>query len=255
MSRFFLADLHIHTCLSPCAELEMLPELIVARAQELGLQIIAVTDHNSAENVAAVVNAARDTSITVLPGMEVQTREEVHLLTLFDTLGQVASWQAQVYANLPPLKNDEALFGEQLILDANGEPAGYLDRLLLTSTFFSVEDVVQRVRDLGGLCIPAHVDRPMYSIIANLGFIPPELDVVGVEISANIGPIEARERFPQLVHYGLVADGDAHRLREMMRRTTLKMEAPTVAELSLALAGAEGREVWVDGLRSGATVC
>ncbi|HEY67730.1 MAG: histidinol phosphatase [Chloroflexi bacterium] len=255
MSRFFLADLHIHTCLSPCAELEMLPELIVARAQELGLQIIAVTDHNSAENVAAVVNAARDTSITVLPGMEVQTREEVHLLTLFDTLEQVASWQAQVYANLPPLKNDEALFGEQLILDANGEPAGYLDRLLLTSTFFSVEDVVQRVRDLGGLCIPAHVDRPMYSIIANLGFIPPELDVVGVEISANIGPIEARERFPQLVHYGLVADGDAHRLREMMRRTTLKMEAPTVAELSLALAGAEGREVWVDGLRSGATVC
>ncbi|RLC61175.1 MAG: histidinol phosphatase [Chloroflexota bacterium] len=255
MSRFFLADLHIHTCLSPCAELEMLPELIVARAQELGLQIIAVTDHNSAENVAAVVNAARDTSITVLPGMEVQTREEVHLLTLFDTLEQVASWQAQVYANLPPLKNDEALFGEQLILDANGEPAGYLDRLLLTSTFFSVEDVVQRVRDLGGLCIPAHVDRPMYSIIANLGFIPPELDVVGVEISANIGPIEARERFPQLVHYGLVADGDAHRLKEMMRRTTLKMEAPTVAELSLALAGAEGREVWVDGLRSGATVC
>lgn len=255
MSRFFLADLHIHTCLSPCAELEMLPELIVARAQELGLQIIAVTDHNSAENVAAVVNAARDTSITVLPGMEVQTREEVHLLTLFDTLEQVASWQAQVYANLPPLKNDEALFGEQLILDANGEPAGYLDRLLLTSTFFSVEDVVQRVRDLGGLCIPAHVDRPMYSIIANLGFIPPELDVVGVEISTNIGPIEARERFPQLVHYGLVADGDAHRLKEMMRRTTLKMEAPTVAELSLALAGAEGREVWVDGLRSGATVC
>ncbi|HEC34300.1 MAG TPA: PHP domain-containing protein, partial [Chloroflexi bacterium] len=86
MSRFFLADLHIHTCLSPCAELEMLPEFIVERAQELGLQIIAVTDHNSAENAAAVVNAARGTGITVLPGMEVQTREEVHLLALFDTL-------------------------------------------------------------------------------------------------------------------------------------------------------------------------
>ena len=248
MSRFFLADLHIHTCLSPCAELEMLPEFIVERAQELGLQIIAVTDHNSAENAAAVVNAARGTGITVFPGMEVQTREEVHMLTLFDTLKQVACWQEQVYASLPPLKNDESAFGEQLLLDADGEQVGYLDRLLLTSTSFSVEEVVQRVFGLEGLCIPAHVDRPVYSIISNLGFIPPELDVVGVEISPNIGPVEARERFPQLTRYGLVASGDAHRLKDLARRTTLKMAQATVSELSLALAGEGGREVWVDGL-------
>ena len=250
MSPFFVADLHIHTCLSPCAELEMLPELIVERAQELGLQIIAITDHNSAENVAAVVSAARDSRITVLPGMEVQSREEVHLITLFDTLEQVACWQKQVYANMPPLKNDEALFGEQLLLDAHGDPAGHLDRLLVTSTFFSVEEVVQRVLDLEGLCIPAHVDRPAYSIIANLGFIPPSLDVVGVEISANTGPVEARQRFPQLTGYSLVANGDAHRLKEIMRRTTLKMAEATVAELSLALAGEGDRGVWVDGIHS-----
>jgi PHP family Zn ribbon phosphoesterase len=250
---FFLTDLHIHTCLSPCAELEMLPELIVRQAQELGLQIIAVTDHNTAENTAAVLNAARGTGITVFPGMEVQTREEVHVLTLFDTLEQVASWQEQVYASLPPLKNDEATFGEQLLLDADGGPVGYLDRLLITSTSFTVEQVVRRVSELEGLCIPAHVDRPVYSIIANLGFIPPELDVVGVEISTNIGPVEARKRFPQLAHYSLVASGDAHRLKEIAQRTTLKMEAPTVAELALTLAGVEGREVWVDGLQSGAT--
>jgi PHP family Zn ribbon phosphoesterase len=254
VSHFFSADLHIHTCLSPCAELEMLPEFIVERAQDLGLQIIAVTDHNSAENAAAVVNAALGTGITVLPGVEVQTREEVHLLTLFDTLEQAISWQGQVYANMPPLKNDEAFFGEQLLLDVDGEPAGYLDRLLMTSTYFSVEDVVQRVCELDGLCIPAHVDRTMYSIIANLGFIPPELGVVGVEISTNIGPVEARERFPQLTRYSLVANGDAHRLEEMVRRTTFRMAAPTVAELSLALAGDEGHGVWVDGLRSGAVV-
>ena len=250
MLRFFLADLHIHTCLSPCAELEMLPEFIVERAQELGLHIIAVTDHNSAENVAAVVNAARGTGITVLPGMEVQTREEVHVLTLFDTLEQVASWQDQVYASLPAVKNDEAVFGEQLMLDADGEPAGYLDRLLLTSTSLSVEEVVQRVSDLDGLCIMAHVDRTAYSIISNLGFIPPELDVVAVEISHNIGPVEACERFPQLARYSLVANSDAHRLREMARRTTLKMANATIAELSLALSGEEGREVWVDGMCS-----
>jgi PHP family Zn ribbon phosphoesterase len=253
--RFFSADLHIHTCLSPCAELEMLPEFIVERAQELGLQIIAVTDHNSVANVASVVNAAQGTGVTVLPGAEVQTREEVHMVTLFDTLEQALSWQEQIYANLPPLKNDEALFGEQLLLDAAGEPAGYLDRLLLTSTDFSVEDVVQRVRELDGLCIPAHVDRTMYSIIANLGFIPPELEVVGAEISVNIGPVEARRRFPQLENYSLIANGDAHRLKEMVRRTTFKMVAPTVAEISLALRGLEERGVWVDGLRSGAMMC
>jgi len=250
MLRFFLADLHIHTCLSPCAELEMLPEFIVEQAQELGLQIIAVTDHNSAENAAAVVNAARGTGITVLPGMEVQTREEVHVLALFDTLEQVARWQEQVYASLPPLKNDESFFGEQLVLDADGEPTGYLDRLLLTSTSFSLEEVVQRVSSLNGICVPAHVDHTAYSVISNLGFIPPELNVVGVEISSNIGPAQARERFPQLASYSLVANGDAHRLREMARRTTFKVAQATVAEVYLALAGERGREVWVDGICS-----
>jgi 3',5'-nucleoside bisphosphate phosphatase len=182
--------------------------------------------------------------------MEVQTREEVHLLTLFDTLEQVAAWQEQVYASLPPLKNDESFFGEQLVLDAEGEPAGYLDRLLLTSTSFSVEEVVERVALLNGLSIPAHVDHTAYSIVFNLGFIPPDLDVVGVEISANVDVVQARERFPQLAHYSLVANGDAHRLREMARRTTFKLAQATVAELSLALAGEQGREVWVDGVRS-----
>jgi PHP family Zn ribbon phosphoesterase len=153
--RFFLADLHIHTVLSACAEVEMLPELIVERARELGLDIIAVTDHNSAENAAAVVNAAAETGITVLPGMELQTREEAHLVCLFDTLEQVARWQEEVYDHLPPLKNDEDAFGMQVVLDADGEIAGTNERLLLASTSFSVEQVVQRVHELSGLCIPA----------------------------------------------------------------------------------------------------
>lgn len=246
--RFFLADLHIHTILSACAEAEMLPELIVKRAQELGLHIIAIADHNSAENVAAVLAAAQGTGMTVFPGMEVQTREEVHLLCLFDTLEQVVLWQKAVYAHLPPLKNKEDVFGVQMVLDATGEVAGYNDRLLLTSTFFSVEEVVQRIRDLEGLCIPAHVDRTAFSIIANLGFIPPELAFTGVEISHLVGPKEARARFPELQRYTLVANGDAHRLKEMGKRTTFKIAEPTIAELSLALAGREGRGVWVDGL-------
>jgi PHP family Zn ribbon phosphoesterase len=248
--RFLLADLHNHTVLSACAETEMLPEFIVKRAQELGLGLIAVTDHNSAENVAAVLTAAEGTSITVLPGIEVQTREEVHLLCLFDTLEQVAFWQGEVYAHLPPLKNNEDVFGIQVMLDAEGNVVGRNDRLLLTSTSFSVEEVVRRVHDLSGLCIPAHVDRPAYSIIANLGFIPPDLGIAGVEVSHLVGPQEARARFPELERYSLVAGGDAHRLREMVRRTTLKLAEATIAELSLALAGEGDRGVWVDGFRS-----
>ncbi len=250
MSKFFIADLHIHTVLSACAETEMMPEFIIERAQELGLNLIAVTDHNSAENAAAVVAAAHGTGIKVLPGMEVQTREEVHMLCLFDTLEQAASWQETVYAHLPPLKNKENVFGAQIVIGADGVPVGYNDRLLATSTFFSVEQVVQHVKGLGGLCIPCHVDRPAYSLIANLGFIPPDLGIRGVEISHLVSPQEARARFPQLAGYSLVASGDAHRLKEIARRTTLKMVEATVAELALALAGEGGRGVWVDGISS-----
>lgn len=249
--RFFTADLHIHTVLSACAEVEMLPALIIERAKALRLSLIAVTDHNSAENAEAMLSAAEGSGIAVLPGMELQTREEVHLLCLFDTLEQVRRWQEEVYAHLPALKNREEVFGVQIVLDAAGNAVGRNERLLLTSSTFSLEEAVQRVRELGGLCLPAHVDRPSYSIIANLGFIPPDLGLVGVEISPLLGPREARERFPELGAYSLVAGGDAHRLKEVSARTTLLMEEATVAELTRALAGEGGRGVWVDGIRSG----
>jgi PHP family Zn ribbon phosphoesterase len=251
--RFFLADLHIHTVLSACAEIEMLPEFILERVQQLGLSLIAITDHNSAENMAAMLATAEGTNVTVLPGMEVQTREEVHLLCLFDTLEQVILWQEEVYGHLPPLKNKEDVLGVQVVIHADGD-LGYNERLLLTSTSFSVEEVVQRVHDLNGLCIPAHVDRPAYSIIANLGFIPPDLGIVGVEISHLVSLKEARTRFPQLERYSLVASSDAHRLKDMASRTTFKMAEATVAELALALAGKEGRGAWVDGTWSVAVI-
>ncbi len=232
----------------------MLPDLILEQAQALGLELIAVTDHNSAENAAAMVQAAAGTGVTVLPGMEVQTREEVHLVCLFDTLEQVQAWQEEVYASLPRLKNKEEVFGAQVMLDAWGNPIGYNERLLLTSAALSVDEVWKRVSLQGGLCIPAHVDRPAYSLISNLGFIPPELGFVGVEISHLIGPHAARAKYPQLRGYSLVGNGDAHRLKELARRTTFQVAAPTVAELTLALAGESGRGVWVDGIGSGRVV-
>ena len=238
-----LADLHIHTVLSPCGEVEMIPPLIVERALELGLSLIAITDHNSAENVAAVMGAAEGTNLTVLPGMEVETEEEVHILCLFGTLEQVLTMQGRVYNHLPSLKNKEDVFGPQFVVDATGEFIAYNERLLLTATSLSVEEVVDRVNELDGICIPAHVDRPSYSLLANLGFIPPHLNFPALEITPRAEPAELLEQFPDLAGHTLIVGGDAHCLSEINPGIVLTMKEPTIAELSLAFAGREGREV------------
>ena len=180
-----LIDLHIHTVLSPCAEVEMIPPLIVRRALELGLGMIGIADHNCAANAAAVIEAARDTGLTVLPGMEVQTREEVHMLCMFDTVGQVEAWQHTIDGALPGLPNRESFFGAQYVVDATGAHRYTEERLLATSTSLSVEQVAAGVAALGGLCVPAHIDRPSFSILSNLGFVPQGLPVTGVEISPH----------------------------------------------------------------------
>jgi len=238
-----MADLHLHTVLSACAEVEMIPPLIVQRARELGLELLAVTDHNAARNVAAVMAAAAGTGIAVLPGMEVQSREEVHLVCLFDTLEQVLAWQEQVFAALPDRENDEAFFGAQYVVDAEGEYLETETRLLSISTALSVEQVVAGVRALGGIVLAAHVDRPSFSLVANLGFVPPGLAIAGIELSRRADPAAALQRLPQLAGYGRVVSGDAHRLEEMTARTMFKVKVPVVAELALALAGSEGRRV------------
>ncbi|MBN1933989.1 MAG: histidinol phosphatase, partial [Anaerolineae bacterium] len=179
----------------------------------------------------------------VLPGMEVQSREEVHLLCLFDALSQVQQWDDRVAAALPGLENNEDLFGAQYVIDATGEYLRTDERLLSTSVALSMEQIVEAVNALGGLCLPAHVDRPSYSILANLGFIPPGLDIAGVELSANTAPDAARARFPQLSKYGMIVNGDAHRLNEIVARTRIIVEELTVSELRLALASQDGRDV------------
>jgi len=221
----------------------MIPPLIVRRAQELGLEVIAVTDHNAALNAAAMIEAAAGTGLTVLPGMEVQSREEVHLTALFDTVDQVMAWQERVWAVLPDRENDEAFFGAQFVVDATGEYRYTEKRMLSMPAALSVEEVVSGVRALGGTVLPAHVDRPANSLILNLGFVPPGLEIAGLELSRRADPAEVAQRLPQTAGYGCLVSGDAHRLEEMTARTMLKVAAPTVAEVALALAGQDGRRV------------
>jgi len=242
----FWADLHIHTALSPCAGDEMTPQGIIHKALDHGIKLIAVTDHNSAGNVPSLVKASYSSNVLVLPGMEVQTKEEVHLICLFENTELVLAWQEKIYAHLPQVHNDERLFGSQWLLDSLGRRLGSLDRLLLTSTSLSVEEVVEGVNVTGGLCIPAHIDRPSYSLIGNLGFIPPNLQVAALEVSLKCQQNSFIRLHPEAERLKMVISSDAHWLDALgPPRTCFRLKELTWQEIRLALAGIEGREVVV----------
>lgn len=236
----YVADLHVHTVLSPCAAVEMTPPLIVREAQERGIRIIAITDHNAGANVGAVIEAAGD-DLTVLAGMELQTYEEVHLLCLFDTLEQLAVWQHIVDARLPAQENIPEFLGEQFVVNAAGDFMRRETRLLSASADIPLGEAVEAVLRLGGLAIPAHVDRKVYSLFAILGFVPPGVPVDALEISPVLTPTAARRLFPQTADYPLVQNSDAHHLENLLGATVFTLAAPTVAEIRLALRGQEGR--------------
>ena len=244
------AELHVHTVVSPCAGIEMIPPLIVQEALERGITLIAITDHNTTANVKAVQEAACGTDLTVLPGMELQTREEVHLLCLFDTIEQTEAWQALVDARLPPLENNIEFFGEQFVVDKTGEFIRRETQLLLTSANLSLKEAVTGVANLGGLAIPAHVNRQAFSLITNLGFVPPDVPFAALEISRHINPTEAREKFPQLKNYPLIQNGDVHYLGDFLGVSRFQIAVPTITELKLALSNQQGRSLTLDSVKT-----
>jgi 3',5'-nucleoside bisphosphate phosphatase len=236
----------VHTVLSPCAEVEMIPPLIVEKAIEKQISIIAITDHNSSRNFAAVKKAAAGTSLTVLPGMELQTREEVHILCLFDTEDQIQEYQQIVDKLLPDFKNQPEHFGEQFIVDETGEFLAREDRMLLSSVNVSIEDAFRIVENLGGLFIPAHVNRKAYGLLANLGFVPTDIDIQAVEISRHLTPVAALLQFPQLEGFSIVQNGDVHRLDEFLGSLILKIENPTISEIKSALTISQNRSFFIE---------
>lgn len=238
---YLRSELHCHTVLSPCGEVEMIPPLIVQAALARGIGLLAITDHNASANVAAVQEAARGTALVVLPGMELQTREDVHVLCLFDTLGQIAAWQAQVDAALPDTRNNADFFGEQFVVDATGDFVRHEPRLLLTAAAMTLTEAVNAVSALGGLVIPAHVDRVAFGLLPALGFVPPEVPFPALELSRHLSPTQAPVKFPQLIDYPLIQNGDAHLLDDLLGVTEFTVAAPTIAEIHLALRGAQGR--------------
>jgi hypothetical protein len=239
----FRADLHVHTVLSPCAEVEMIPPLIVQEALERGIHLIAITDHNATGNISAVMEAAQGTDLTVLPGMELQTREEVHLLCLFEHLEQAQIWQKVVDSVLPKRSNNPEFFGEQFIVDSTGDFIRREERLLIVSAEIGLDEAAAQVHALGGFAIPAHVDRKAFSLIANLGFVPPGFEAL--EISRHLKPNQAVTHYPQIQGYPLIQSGDVHRLDEFLGVCEFNIETPTLSEIRMALKSIAGRTLFI----------
>ena len=232
----FAVDLHVHTALSPCGDDDMTPNNIVNMALLKGLDIIAVTDHNSCANVEAVIDAGRNKGLMVIPGIEVQSKEEVHLICLFKKIDQALEFGGLIYSSISNIPNNEELFGKQLIMDASDHITGKLEKLLLSSSTYSISEIFELTCKYGGMCIPAHIDRPAYSIISNLGFIPPDLKVDAVEISKNSKLETVLEKMPFIKYYKQIISSDAHYLYDISEREYfVEMEYISPSQLFQAL--------------------
>lgn len=247
MLNWYRADLHVHTVLSPCGELEMGPREVTAQCQRLGIQILGITDHNKGSNVPAFLEAGKERGITVLPGLEIQTREEVHLLGLFPQLFHLASFEEEYRLTLPHIQNKEEVFGSQIVVNAEEEILGLEESLLLVSSSLGIYEVVELIRSHGGMVIPSHIERQAYGILVNLGFLPPDMGFLALELGDYSRKEELTARFPDLLTYPLLASSDAHTLEDMDGEwvTYFYVQVPCFQELKKALEGLSQRKVVV----------
>ncbi len=221
-------DFHIHSALSPCGSEDMTPNNIVNMAKLCGLDAIAVSDHNSVKNVKAVIEAGKRIGISVIPAMEVETEESVHILTLYPDINAAEEAASAVYKALPDIKNRPEIFGQQLIMDSDDNVVGIEEKLLISPASLSLNTLFDIVKSAGGLFIPAHIDRHSYSILSVLGFMPEDLDIKTVEVSKNTTDLSAyMENRPQLKKYKILRNSDAHYLDQFAERNAfLDLENP-----------------------------
>lgn len=236
------ADLHLHSVLSPCADLLMTPLEIIKKAKKEGIEVIALTDHNSAENAEVFKYYCRKYNINFIPAMETETKEEIHILCYFPNLKSLFKWQEIIYANLPKEKNDEEFFGPQIKCDFNDCYQRKIDKFLATAVNLTLNECLNIVKKLGGIVIPSHVDRKN-SIISQLGFIPENIDFSTVEISKNINPEKAIKNFSQLKCFQLIQNSDSHYLNEIKAYHKLFLTEFSFSEFKKAIKKIDGRKI------------
>ena len=208
-------DFHLHSCLSPCGDNDMTPYNLVNMAKILGLDIIALTDHNSAQNCRAAMTVGESVGLTVVPGMELCTSEEVHIVCLFDDVNNAEAFSDYVLSTVPPVKNRPEIFGDQLMMNGGDGIVGTQELLLTTASGISIENAVETVGQYGGVCYPAHIDRSSYSVISNLGMITDEMNFAAVEMTENADQDEYRAKYPIIKDMPVFVSSDAHYLENM----------------------------------------
>lgn len=207
-------DLHIHSALSPCAEDDMTPSNIARMAALKGLDAISVTDHNCGFNLRAASACAKEAGVLFIPGVEVNTAEETHVLVYFEELKQAEEFCAVIYESLPDIPNAESFFGRQLIMDENDVVIGMAQKFLGQSAPFSLHALQEKAREYGGLFIPAHINRQAYALLETLGFIPEDLELTTVEVRRNRPLADSIAQ-----RYKTISSSDAHDLGQILERT------------------------------------
>ncbi len=210
MKRYYY-DLHLHSCLSPCGDDDMTPANIAGMACLNGLQIIALTDHNSTKNAPAIISACEKHGIVAIPGMEITTAEDIHLVALFPSAENAAGFEEKLSPYRIHYKNPVDIYGHQYVMDENDEVIAEEPYLLSNALMLPLEDAVTLVRDCGGLVYPAHIDREANGIVAILGTIPENLCFTTVEIHDKENISDYVQKFG-LSHEHIVISSDAHYL-------------------------------------------
>lgn len=229
-------DLHIHSCLSPCGDDDMTPANIAGMAALKGLEVIALTDHNTCRNCPAFMAAAAEYGVLAVPGMEINTLEEVHAVCLFPTLETALDFDTYVYKKLIKFPNNEAIFGKQQIYDEQDQVCGSEPDLLINATQLSFDGLWELVLSYGGVMFPAHVDKTANSLIANLGFIPPDSQFTTAEVKDLRKLHQLRRDHPYLEQCCIISNSDAHYLEHINEpELTLSVEERTAAAVVGAL--------------------
>lgn len=234
----FNVDLHIHTCLSPCADNDMLPYEIIKEAKKKNLGIIGITDHNSSDNAFAVKKAGEKEGIYVVLGMEVTTSEEIHILAFFENEKILQKFQNFIYQNLNG-ENDEEMFGLQIIADINNEIIGMNKKLLIGATEVSMDKIINTIHSFNGIAIASHIDKERFSIISQLGYIPENIKLDGIEIS----DIKQLEKI-KTGNFTVCVFSDAHCINDIGRNyTKFLMKKCSFKEIKMALRNKNKRKV------------
>jgi len=239
----FKADLHIHSLTSPCASLEMSPVNIVQKALEMQLNIIAITDHNCTKQAALIKKMATEKGLFVLCGAEINSIEEVHCLTFFETNDQLIEFQFFIDQHLPPFPNHPDRFGEQIVVDEDEMIVEEIPYLLTHALDTGLSEIEQKVHQVGGIVVPAHVDRPYNGLFSQLGFLPVDFNADAFELSKHAGNSWATNgKIPN--DASIVQNSDAHHLHQIGDRFTMfEMEKCSFQEIKMALKHQNGRRV------------